>query len=394
MKWNNKGNQLSEMGTVVLERYSEGVYLYGAGILGTALSETLKKYGLCKGFVDNSSNKQGTMIAGLPVISYDEYMKQHHSVILVITMSQDNTASIVKSLLAEGFVPGKDFELRARFVQDILPVLLWYKYRDVFLSVAQISLTERCTLKCKKCAHGCFNVPMDYPDLSFERACASADNFFKYVDFIDEFVLIGGEPLLYKQLSEVVKYIGERYRDKMNIFSITSNGTITPADELLSVCKKYNVMFRISNYTVSLPKLKKQHEKLAAKMAEYDVEMKLGLADHHWMDYGFDYVKRDCDDNELVAVFDACHTPCHEVQDDKFYYCVMAHTVSNNLHFDVGKDDYFLLENLSGEQLEKRKELFLEYTLGYSDKGHLDMCRYCNGAEAKKYLIPVAEQVR
>ena len=58
---------------------------------------------------------------------------------------------------------------------------------------------------------------------------------------------------------------------------------------------------------------------------------------------GFDYVKRDCDDNELVAVFDACHTPCHEVQDDKFYYCVMAHTVANNLHFDVGKDDYFLL---------------------------------------------------
>ena len=214
MKWNNKGNQLSEMGTVVLERYSEGVYLYGAGILGTALSETLKKYGLCKGFVDNSSNKQGTMIAGLPVISYSEYMEQHRGVMLVITMSQDNTASIVKSLLAEGLVSGKDFELLARFVQDILPVLLWYKYRDVFLSLAQISLTERCTLKCKKCAHGCFNVPMDYPDLSFKRACASADNFFKYVDFIDEFVLIGGEPLLYKQLSEVVKYIGERYRTR------------------------------------------------------------------------------------------------------------------------------------------------------------------------------------
>ena len=393
MKWDNKLHQCDGSKNKLLYRFSQGVYIYGAGVIGIQLSNVLKKYGLCRGFIDNNIYKQNTYVNGLPVISYDEYINSPNKVVIVITMSAKNVTMVMRSLITFGFVREYDFFCKEEFLANVLPIILWYRHNELFLPLAQISLTERCTLKCKKCAHGCFNVPKDYPDLGFERVCASADNFFRYVDFIDEFVLIGGEPLLYKDLSEVVKYIGERYRDKMNIFSITSNGTIIPSDELLLVCKKYNVMFRISNYTVSLPRLKKQHEKLAAKMAEYEVEMKLGPADHHWMDYGFDYVKRDCDDDELVAVFDACHTPCHEVQDDKFYYCVMAHTVANNLHFDVGKDDYFLLENLSGEQLEKRKELFLEYTLGYSDKGHLDMCRYCNGAEAKKYLIPVAEQV-
>lgn len=392
MKWNDKGNQLNEIGKIILQKCSEGVFLYGAGIIGKDFAKTLKKYQLCKGFVDNDSSKQGMRIEGLPVLSYDEYLKCHSGTMLVITMSLKNTDSIVKNLLKDGFVSEQDFVLKDKFIQDILPILFWYKHKKVFLPMSQISLTERCTLKCKKCAHGCFNVSMDYPDLSFKRVCNSIDNLFRYVDFLDELVLIGGEPLLHKDLSDVVKYIGERYRDRVNRFSITSNGTIIPSDELLFVSKKYNVFFRISNYAVSLPQLERQYKKIEAKILAYDVEMQLYSADY-WMDYGFDYVKRECDDNELISVFDACHTLCHEVQDDKFYYCIMAHTVANNLHFDVGKEDYFLLEKASGKQLERNKLLVLEYTLGYSEKGYLDMCRHCNGADAKKYLIPVAEQI-
>ena len=43
-------------------------------------------------------------------------------------------------------------------------------------------------------------------------------------------------------------------------------------------------------------------------------------------------------------------------------------------------------------ETEYKKEV-LEYSMGYSDKGYLDMCRYCNGAEAKDKPIPVAEQM-
>ena len=65
--------------------------------------------------------------------------------------------------------------------------------------------------------------------------------FFFKVDYIQEFVLIGGEPLLYEKLPQVIEYIGSKYRNQINIFSITSNGTILPSKELINVCK--SIMF-------------------------------------------------------------------------------------------------------------------------------------------------------
>ncbi len=41
--------------------------------------------------------------------------------------------------------------------------------------------------------------------------------FFSKVDYIQEFVLIGGEPLLYEKLPQVIEYIGSKYRNQINI---------------------------------------------------------------------------------------------------------------------------------------------------------------------------------
>ena len=68
----------------------------------------------------------------------------------------------------------------------------------------------------------------------------------------------------------------------------------------------------------------------------------------------------------------------------------MARSVSDNLNFHVGEQDYLDFSKLG--ETEYKKEV-LEYSMGYSDKGYLDMCRYCNGAEAKDKSIPVAEQM-
>ena len=68
----------------------------------------------------------------------------------------------------------------------------------------------------------------------------------------------------------------------------------------------------------------------------------------------------------------------------------MARSVSDNLHMNVGKDDYLDFEDINNENY---KQQILEYTFGYSEKGYLDMCRYCHGTDAHKYVIPVAEQM-
>ena len=78
--------------------------------------------------------------------------------------------------------------------------------------------------------------------------------FFSKVDYINEFVLIGGEPLLYKGLSKAIVYIGNKYRSQIGIFSITTNGTIAPDVETLNVSEKYLVLYRICNFAMALPR--------------------------------------------------------------------------------------------------------------------------------------------
>lgn len=258
------------------------------------------------------------------------------------------------------------------------------------MSLAQITLTERCSLKCKKCAHACYNVGNQTQDSDLSEVYKSADMFFSKVDYINEFVLIGGEPLLYKGLSKAIVYIGNKYRSQIGIFSITTNGTIAPDEETLKVCQKYQVLYRISNYAKALPRLHQSHMKLIKKLQEYGIEYKLYDEDGYWIDYGFDYLNKDMDEEELTQTFDRCLTPCREVRGNKLYFCVMARSVSDNLHFNEGQDDYLDLELLKSDNYKK---VLLEFNLGYSEKGYLDMCHRCHGIDAVNYPIPIAEQL-
>ena len=227
-------------------------------------------------------------------------------------------------------------------------------------------------------------------DMIIEMAYKSADSFFEKVDLINEFVLIGGEPFLYKKLPDIIEYIGKKYRNQINIFSITTNGTITPKRDVLEMCKKYHVLIRISNYSEQIKRLKKQYEVLIKTLEDFGVEYDITPEHGHWMDYGFEYVDNGDNPEQLISIFDNCKTPCREIRGSKLYYCVMARSVADNLHKNVGKDDYLDFDSLSEKDYKRQ---ILEYTYGYSEKGYLDMCRYCHGADARKYIIPVAEQL-
>ena len=196
--------------------------------------------------------------------------------------------------------------------------------------------------------------------------------------------------MLYKKLEQAICYIGENYRNQIGIYSITTNGTIVPGEDVLLACRKYDVLFRISNYSLQIPRLRDSYQRLMDALEQYEIAYILGKEETEWKDYGFDYLDRKAGEEELIKVFDGCKTPCREIRENKFYYCVMARSVSDNLEFHVGEEDYLDLDKLDGGNYKKE---LLEYTLGYSEKGYLDMCNHCNGAEAAKYSIPAAEQL-
>lgn len=388
MKWKNKGHE-NIFNEITVDKTTK-FCIYGAGELGGDLYRTLCRYDMFFGFVDNNKAIQENGYNNEIVLSEDEYFKKDIKYPIIICASIKNTPVIQENLDRRGMVYNKDYYIREEFADVILPVILYQLFNTTFMSLAQICVTERCTLKCKKCAHGCYNVPITKEDMSIEKVKKSADIFFSKVDYIHEFVLIGGEPLLYKDLTEAVEYIGSKYRNQMNLFSITTNGTIIPSQELINKCKQYNVLIRISNYSGTIKKLEPQYAKLQRFLASNNVEFRLGKKENEWMDYGFDYYQRKCTDEELIDVFDMCKTPCHEIRENKFYYCVMARSVSDNLKYNIGEDDYLDFNKLTGDN--GKREL-VEFIIGYSEKGYLDMCRYCHGSECHRYPIPAAEQM-
>lgn len=390
MEWTARGNENIFENNIVDINKTTKFCVYGAGELGGDLYKTLKFYNMFDCFVDNNKEIQHHGCNGELVLSENEYLRKSTNPHIIICASRKNTLAIEKHLKDEGFIYNRDYFIYREFVDKILPIMAYEFFDQIFISLTQISVTERCTLRCKKCAHGCYNVPITQSDMTLEQVKKSADIFFSKVDFIQEFVLIGGEPLLYKNLIEVIEYIGSKYRDKMNIFSITSNGTITPSKELIDICKKYRVLIRISNYSGTIKKLEIQYENLRELFISNDVLFRIGKKENEWVDYGFDNYERKCDDSQLIEVFDACSTPCHEIRESKFYYCVMARSVSDNLHYDVGETDYLDFNQLTNENWKRE---LLEFILGYSEKGYLDMCRYCHGAEVNNYPIPAAEQM-
>lgn len=392
MKWQNKGYELdgyAEDLVKLFEAKQSKIYIFGAGMWGEKLAPVFEWYHCFGGYIDNDVQKQLYGVNDRKVISLQSYIKGTEKGIIIIAADVKNIPYIASQLEAEGLKYEIDYWVYQEFMRDVFPIISFYKYNILYVDTVQICLTERCTLRCKDCAHGCFAVDPKSSDMEPEMAKQSADSFFSKVDRAKEFVLIGGEPFLYRDLAEIIAYIGEKYRNKMMIYSITTNGTVMPDKSILNLCKKYGMTIHISNYSESIERLKKRYTLLTECLDDYQIDYTISEPDQQWMDYGFKSVDRGGEEKELIKVFDRCKTPCREIRGSKYYYCVMARSVSDNLSFGVGKDDYLELADLD----ENGKKIFLEFDFGYSEKGYLDMCNYCHGADAVEYPIPVAVQM-
>lgn len=391
MKWTNKGHELDRYGKKLVQdfgRRGEKVFIFGAGLLGEEYRPFFEKLGCFAGYIDNDRKKHKIGVNGIRVISLKEYFQEGNKGIITIAADEKNIPVIESQLCQAGLKKQKDFYTYMDFMKTVYPVLSVYFYNRFYVEQAQICLTERCSLKCKACAHGCYAVDVGSQDMSLDMARESADSFFSRVDLIKEFVLIGGEPFLYRELDKIIDYIGGKYRDKMINFAITTNGTIIPEQRILDLCRKYCVLIRISNYSAELKYLERKYEKLKKELDKNEITYIIGGSDYQWMDYGFETVNRGGKAEELIQVFDECKTTCREIRGSKYYYCVMARSVSDNLGFGLGEDDYLDFKKV------KDKKVLLEFEMGYSDKGYLDMCNHCNGADAVNHPIPVAEQLQ
>lgn len=392
MKWKNIGHELDDLISYYdLDIGNDlSVFAYGEECYGRRLFEYGKHRNLVAGYVidDFDLNNRTRMRNMKNIFTYSEFIEKYNCKI-VITAKGENAQKIEKKLIEYGKKRYKHYYHWDEFVRKIYPLYELYRYDFLHILHAQISLTERCTLKCKSCCHGCnyVDITRKNVDLSLQMVKRSADTLFANFDRVDRFALLGGEPFLYENLYEAVEYIGEKYRDKINEFYFITNGTIVPSYNVLELCKKYNVAIHISNYSIENAWLKSKYENLANRLNEVGVTYVIEESNNKWLDFGFDSLIHS--EEEAIDLLNVCGSQCREIRDNRFYYCIMARSYSENTMMNIGADDYL---DLSSQIVLNKKSIF-EYCLGYSIKGYLEMCRYCNGMNTSK-TIPAGEQMK
>ena len=144
--------------------------------------------------------------------------------------------------------PLKKQEYIEKYVEEELEN--FYEKNEINIPQIEFCLTTQCSLKCRDC---CALMPYfnkkGHIKMSVDEFKTTLNQILDSVNSIRKMIILGGEPLLRKELPEMLEYAAQK--DKVIQIAIVSNGTIMPNDDLINVLKKHNkINFYMSNYSI------------------------------------------------------------------------------------------------------------------------------------------------
>lgn len=419
MKWTKKGHQFDTIGEKIIQK--KYFYIYGAGENGkytfeqikfidyAAPGAVVKQKSFC-GFIDRDLQKKECGYLGEKVYTLEEVLKENEhrmeEVCIIVAVSNANRANVVKKLTGYGLFEGTDFFEYRHFVEVYLPVYAAYRFNKVYYKSITYIPTRKCPLRCKNCLNFIPYIENPTED-SIEIVKKDLDRLFSCIDYTNRLSLAGGEIFLHSHYKELFKYIGENYRNKIATLAVTTSTVILPDDETFRLFKKYGFTIHVSDYRSSgLPGIEKKYRDFVEKLKEFQVDHVL-FEDHEWLDLDvFRKKEMYTEEQEKINHFDACGIPWGYYKDGRLWPCAWhALAVEAGVKPECETDYYDLRsytvekEAVEGEktvfefQQEKCREL-MEFGMGYSEKGYMEMCSKCNGNSTINFhFIPPAVQL-
>lgn len=383
MRWINRGKELEQQAEYIK---SSETYIFGAGEIGKTVYEELLRWEQVKvrGFIDNSTAKQGKLYLSEKVYSLNDIIGQEN-IVLVLAVSENYIEEIRHGIERE-FLADAAKQMIYGY-QDFLSICYYYFEKHVFFKSLNISLTQKCSLNCINCS-----VLTPYirnkKDFPLEELKKDIDIFFDKADYLGALSFVGGEPFLYPYLEEYLEYFMDSYHSRIKFrWNIITNGTIIPSDRVLELIHKFGGNISISDYSNTLPYLEPKIAELIQRLEDKGISYNVGKA-KHWIDFGYNGKRKDFSDEKMELFFSKCNMPCRLLQNNKLYYCANARFAQLA---DMNEADSNNVFDLEGEW--KGSEL-LEFDMGYSEQGYINMCRYCNGyLTVNRNYIEVAKQV-
>lgn len=361
----------------------ETVITYGFGQVGQRYMELFERQFEIKCIVDNNCKLE--IWRDIPIVSQKEMLSIRKTEKIVVFASRTAYASIKKALEKEGLLENIDFCQFDTFISN----WYWDIKRENTLREVHTSITTKCTFRCKKC-----NMFMPYFQCEYQYKLEDLKQdfelFFSRIDFVYVFSLLGGEPLLNKELSSIIQELNRCYGDKIGRIEIITNGSILPWTELMDVLRECDVTLRISDYSAQIPYRKRLNEVcdlLEKNKIDYSLESSLTWCDFIFPDESYEEVK------DVRRHMLCCAPEFHGLNDGKFYYCHVAWSAEKAGLTTLKSTDYLELIALDKDDIYECRKI-VEHASGNVEGGYISLCKYCMGCGSdNKNYIPVGEQM-
>ena len=242
-----------------------------------------------------------------------------------------------------------------------------------------ILVTTYCNLNCRNCAD---LIPKrSSAHYKLENIISDLSLILDNVSQIEEILVIGGEALLYPQLTEVLDFCGAQH--KIGNIIITTNGTIYPGERLKACLKKNKVTMRVSGYPAEVAPNRNEIIR-EYRNADISVEDLEGMI---WADIG-SCECRNRTEKELYEVFHSCGmADCVTMQKDGLiFFCSRAMSAyETELYPTPLRREYIDVRSTS--DLAKAFRDFY-------DVAYISTCNYCDGISCMaRQVIPAAVQI-
>jgi uncharacterized radical SAM superfamily Fe-S cluster-containing enzyme len=377
---------ISKLETLSDLKGKANVVVFGTGNFGKIVVQATRDCGITiEKVCDSNTSNWGTMFCGYQVVSPDE-LNENDIVLLATNISNRNfqrkfcESKEVKSIYnVENILRGSSWpsfygELDLEWSLDRAQEVIDLYFFDIdsenetnLLKVKSLDvvLTERCSLKCVDCS----NLMQYYEKpigAEVEVLIQTLRNFLEVVDHVSELRLIGGEPLVSKNVERVLDTIFEYSNfDKIVLYT---NGTVVPKESLLKKFQDQRVWIKISDYGP----VSRKAELVASTCKSWGINC-IHEQVTEWEDVGRILFRGRTVDENKVVFGNCCVNDTLTILHGQLYACPFsAHTDNLGVlkNAEADKVNMLILENLK----EKIRGI-------YKNKDVLVACNLCNGRD-------------
>jgi organic radical activating enzyme len=315
-------------------------------------------------FCDKEARKEDTLFCGLKIIHTSSLKKKfpdakiiiaHHNINdCVRQITEIGYSEIYSSLqLIENYQLNKykhiipQSYMEAKISVSKASHSLYFDNNKTFLRSLDIVITTKCSMSCESCA----NLMQFYSSAqnTDEKIVEALEILENNVDYIGEYRIIGGEPLMNRNWDEITLNIASK--KERNIF-IYTNGTIAPKEDKLKKIEGKNINFYITDYG----KLSKNIANLEESLKRHGIGYQRELA-HHWVDCS-NIRKHNRNIPRLKQVFkECCAKKLFTLLNGKLFTCPFIANALNLKAIPDNKADYVDLFSDSDSLKNKIKKL-------------------------------------